>query len=245
MRARSSLLPPRPRCRVACGSVDPCAGVAGACLAVHVTSSTRARARRARRRRHRRRRPRQRRHRARRRHAAARRHRRRARLVDQRPRRRPRRGRRRAQRRRRRPRQPRRPSIGPGEHAVGRHPPRRRRRHAGTRPISPAPTASPAASTAAATSSPAIPARSIAATRPPPPTVRGVCTYGCILRPGLDDTCRGGGGICSVGGFYCGGDKLDGDPQTLYKCQIERHRHALQELPQRLPDQRRHRRRCK
>ena len=24
---------------------------------------------------------------------------------------------------------------------------------------------------------------------------------------------------CVPGGFYCGGDKLDGDPQTLYKCQ--------------------------
>ena len=53
---------------------------------------------------------------------------------------------------------------------------------------------------------------------PAAPTVRGVCAYGCILRPGLDDTCRGGGGVCTVGGFYCGGDKLDGDPQTLYKC---------------------------
>jgi len=56
---------------------------------------------------------------------------------------------------------------------------------------------------------------------PSPPTVRGVCTYGCILRPGLDDTCRGGGGVCMTGGFYCGGDKLDGDPQTLYKCQSD------------------------
>jgi hypothetical protein len=56
---------------------------------------------------------------------------------------------------------------------------------------------------------------------PAAPTVRGVCTYGCILRPGLDDACRGGGGLCSVGGFYCGGDKVDGDPQTLYKCQAD------------------------
>jgi len=54
---------------------------------------------------------------------------------------------------------------------------------------------------------------------PAAPTVRGVCAAGCILRPGLDDTCRGGGGTCTTGGFYCGGDKLDGDPQTLYKCQ--------------------------
>jgi hypothetical protein len=54
---------------------------------------------------------------------------------------------------------------------------------------------------------------------PAAPSVRGVCTFGCILRPGLDDECRGGGGICTTGGFYCGGDKVDGDPQTLYKCQ--------------------------
>ena len=54
---------------------------------------------------------------------------------------------------------------------------------------------------------------------PAAPTVRGVCCAGCIVRPGLDDTCRGAGGICTTGGFYCGGDKLDGDPQTLYKCQ--------------------------
>jgi len=23
---------------------------------------------------------------------------------------------------------------------------------------------------------------------------------------------------CKVGGFYCGGDKLDGDPGVLYTC---------------------------
>jgi len=54
---------------------------------------------------------------------------------------------------------------------------------------------------------------------PAAPTPRGVCSAGCIVRPGLDDTCRGAGGTCTTGGFYCGGDKLDGDPQTLYKCQ--------------------------
>ena len=54
---------------------------------------------------------------------------------------------------------------------------------------------------------------------PAPPTLRGVCSAGCIVRPGLDDECRGAGGTCTAGGFYCGGDKLDGDPQTLYKCQ--------------------------
>lgn len=50
------------------------------------------------------------------------------------------------------------------------------------------------------------------------PLARGVCTSGCIIRPADDDTCRGGGGTCVDGGFYCGGDKLDGDPQTLYRC---------------------------
>lgn len=50
------------------------------------------------------------------------------------------------------------------------------------------------------------------------PLARGVCSSGCIVRPGDDDTCRGGGGVCVDGGHYCGGDKLDGDPQTLYRC---------------------------
>jgi hypothetical protein len=54
---------------------------------------------------------------------------------------------------------------------------------------------------------------------PAPPTTRGVCSAGCVLRPGLDDQCRGAGGVCTAGAFYCGGDKLDGDPQTLYKCE--------------------------
>ena len=50
------------------------------------------------------------------------------------------------------------------------------------------------------------------------PQARGACTYGCLVRPGSDDACRGGGGTCVDGGHYCGGDKLDGDPQTLYVC---------------------------
>lgn len=50
------------------------------------------------------------------------------------------------------------------------------------------------------------------------PLARGVCAFGCVIDPGDDDTCRGGGGACVEGGFYCGGDKLDGDPQTLYRC---------------------------
>ncbi|HVK78802.1 MAG TPA: hypothetical protein VM734_36130 [Kofleriaceae bacterium] len=51
------------------------------------------------------------------------------------------------------------------------------------------------------------------------PHARGVCTAGCIVRPTADDACRGDGGVCVDGGHYCGGDKLDGDPQTLYTCQ--------------------------
>lgn len=50
------------------------------------------------------------------------------------------------------------------------------------------------------------------------PLARGVCESGCIVRPTADDTCRGSAGTCVDGGFYCGGDKLDGDPQTLYRC---------------------------
>ncbi len=50
------------------------------------------------------------------------------------------------------------------------------------------------------------------------PLARGRCAFGCVVRPADDDTCRGGGGTCIDGGLYCGGDKLDGDPQTLYRC---------------------------
>ncbi|MDB4956675.1 MAG: hypothetical protein JWO36_4244 [Myxococcales bacterium] len=50
------------------------------------------------------------------------------------------------------------------------------------------------------------------------PLSRGVCAGGCVLRPTLDDACRGVGGTCTDGALYCGGDKLDGDPQTLYRC---------------------------
>ncbi|HEX8112067.1 MAG TPA: hypothetical protein VF516_30250, partial [Kofleriaceae bacterium] len=50
------------------------------------------------------------------------------------------------------------------------------------------------------------------------PIARGACRYGCVVRPAHDDVCRGGGGTCVDGSRYCGGDKLDGDPQTLYVC---------------------------
>jgi hypothetical protein len=43
------------------------------------------------------------------------------------------------------------------------------------------------------------------------------CSRGCAVRPGEDDACR----TCVVGGFYCGGDKLSGNKNTLYRCNAE------------------------
>jgi len=50
------------------------------------------------------------------------------------------------------------------------------------------------------------------------PLARGRCTYDCQVRPGKDDVCKAGGGACRDGSSYCGGDKLEGDPQSLYTC---------------------------
>jgi hypothetical protein len=50
------------------------------------------------------------------------------------------------------------------------------------------------------------------------PLARGVCAGGCLVRPTKGDTCAGVGGTCIDTGLYCGGDKLDGDPQSLYRC---------------------------
>jgi hypothetical protein len=49
------------------------------------------------------------------------------------------------------------------------------------------------------------------------PAVVGHCSDGCEVRSGQDDACRGSGG-CVSGGLYCGGDKVTGDPSTLYRC---------------------------
>lgn len=54
------------------------------------------------------------------------------------------------------------------------------------------------------------------------PLARGRCSAGCIEQPDGDDVCRADGGACVEGGFYCGGDKLDGDPRTLYTCEAGR-----------------------
>jgi hypothetical protein len=50
------------------------------------------------------------------------------------------------------------------------------------------------------------------------PLARGVCINGCTVRPTLDDTCDAGPMPCIEGGLYCGGDKVAGDPQSLYRC---------------------------
>jgi hypothetical protein len=44
------------------------------------------------------------------------------------------------------------------------------------------------------------------------------CGGGCRINIGNDDTCKAAPS-CVVGGTYCGGDKVDGDPNTLYRCQ--------------------------
>lgn len=50
------------------------------------------------------------------------------------------------------------------------------------------------------------------------PLARGVCAGGCLVRPAKGDACAGAGGTCVDTGLYCGGDKVDGDPQSLYRC---------------------------
>jgi hypothetical protein len=51
------------------------------------------------------------------------------------------------------------------------------------------------------------------------PEARGVCAGGCLIRPAASgDTCKAVGGTCIETGFYCGGDKVDGDPSSLYRC---------------------------
>lgn len=50
------------------------------------------------------------------------------------------------------------------------------------------------------------------------PLARGRCIHGCVVRPTQDDQCDGGPMTCIEGGEYCGGDKVDGDPQVLYRC---------------------------
>ena len=50
------------------------------------------------------------------------------------------------------------------------------------------------------------------------PTVVERCSAGCQVNAGSDDACRSAGGGCTAGGLYCGGDKLSGNANTLYRC---------------------------
>lgn len=45
------------------------------------------------------------------------------------------------------------------------------------------------------------------------PLSRGRCQFGCAV-----DRCSGGTSTCVKDGFYCGGNKVEGDPQQLYTC---------------------------
>jgi|GEM_PF-1939543 len=49
------------------------------------------------------------------------------------------------------------------------------------------------------------------------PLARGRCRVECSVRPTDDDACTDPT-PCVEGGRYCGGDKLTGDPQSLYTC---------------------------
>ena len=51
-----------------------------------------------------------------------------------------------------------------------------------------------------------------------PPTLLARCANGCAIgAPGKDDACRPPS-PCVAGGAYCGGDKVNGDPDVLYRC---------------------------
>ncbi|HSN26457.1 MAG TPA: hypothetical protein VLT45_09230 [Kofleriaceae bacterium] len=50
------------------------------------------------------------------------------------------------------------------------------------------------------------------------PKAHGVCPGACVIRTASDDECAAVGGPCTSGGLYCGGDKLTGDPSSLYQC---------------------------
>jgi hypothetical protein len=50
------------------------------------------------------------------------------------------------------------------------------------------------------------------------PQARGRCRHGCEVNPSADDVCDGGPETCTEGGFYCGGNEVDGDPRTRYTC---------------------------
>jgi hypothetical protein len=47
------------------------------------------------------------------------------------------------------------------------------------------------------------------------------CAYGCEVNSGQDDACKARASDCVTGGYYCGGDKLHGDSNTLYRCESD------------------------
>jgi surface antigen len=52
------------------------------------------------------------------------------------------------------------------------------------------------------------------------PQVVKHCAYGCAVHSGTDDSCKPAPAKpCVVGGLYCGGDKIVGDSNTLYRCE--------------------------
>jgi hypothetical protein len=51
------------------------------------------------------------------------------------------------------------------------------------------------------------------------PLARGRCQHGCVKGPeGADDFCAGGPVKCTNGSRYCGGNKVNGDPSSVYDC---------------------------
>lgn len=51
------------------------------------------------------------------------------------------------------------------------------------------------------------------------PIARGRCAFGCVKGPeGSDDYCAAGPVKCTNGSRYCGGNKVDGDPSSVYDC---------------------------
>lgn len=50
------------------------------------------------------------------------------------------------------------------------------------------------------------------------PLAHGVCEGGCVTKPADNDECAAVGGTCVENSTYCGGDKVAGDPRSLYRC---------------------------
>jgi hypothetical protein len=50
------------------------------------------------------------------------------------------------------------------------------------------------------------------------PVFYETCSSGCTDPFEPNGVCFGGAGLCREGGTYCGGNHLDGDPNTLYVC---------------------------